>query len=238
MDNQTSSVPKHIGIIMDGNGRWATMRQQSRSYGHHQGAAIIYDIVKACKNRGVKYLTLYAFSYENNKRPKDEVETLLHIFVDSITKYFEGMQENKVRFNFIGDLEHFDPSVRESFEWCKEETKNNDAIELTISINYSSRDEIRRAVQNIATEVKNNKIQVEDIDENMISGHLDTALLPDPDLIIRTGGEYRLSNFLLWQASYAELYFTDVLWPDFTEQHLAEAIESYSHRQRRFGQVK
>ncbi len=230
-------VPKHIGIIMDGNGRWAKKREESRSYGHEHGTDAVNEIINGCLIQGVKYLTLYTFSTENKKRPEDEVVALMQLVITTINKNIQNLQDKKVRVRVIGDLEALDPLVVDCFKWCMDETKDNDAMELIIAMNYSSRDEIRRAVTAISKDVKDGTIQLNDINEELISGYLDTKDYPDPDLIIRTGGEYRLSNFLMWQASYSELVFTDILWPDFTREDLYEAINEYKRRDRRFGML-
>lgn len=230
-------TPTHVGIIMDGNGRWATKRHESRSYGHEHGADVVHDIIDASLTRGVKYLTLYTFSTENKNRPKDEVDSLFHLVVTTINKNMPDLMEKRVRVRVIGDLNAIDQFVVDCFNWCMEETKDNDAMELIIAMNYSSRDEISRMVRTVAQEVKDGKADVSDIDEKFISNHLDTRDFPDPDLIIRTGGEFRLSNFMMWQASYSELYFTDILWPDFTPAELNAAIDEYMNRDRRFGKV-
>ena len=237
MINSEKTVPVHIGIIMDGNGRWATKRHESRSFGHEHGTDAVNDIINGCLKLGVKYLTLYTFSTENVKRPKDEVNDLMHLVITTINKNMQNLQDKKVRVKVIGDLNKLDSMVVDCFNWCIEETSHNNTMDLIIAMNYSSRDEITRAVRKISQEVKEGVMDCNNISEETISQHLDTKDIPDPDLIIRTGGEYRLSNFLMWQASYSELVFTDILWPDFTENDLYKAVDNYMHRDRRFGMV-
>ncbi|MDL2227933.1 isoprenyl transferase [Bacteroidales bacterium OttesenSCG-928-K03] len=231
------SLPKHIAIIMDGNGRWATMRGESRSYGHFKGTEAVDEAIQGCLSKNIPFLTLYAFSTENNKRPEDEVNNLMKLAVDAVNDNIDRLNENKVKVNVIGNLETMVPEVVEKYKWCMKETENNDKLTLTLAFNYSSRDEITRATKKITQDVINNKITSDDINEELISKYLDTNNLPDPDMIIRTGGEKRLSNFLLWQASYAELYVTDTLWPDFKKENLLVAIDDFMNRERRFGLV-
>ena len=222
---------------MDGNGRWASMRGEERSYGHIKGANSIDEILQACLFKGVPFLTLYAFSTENNKRPEQEVNALMDLSIEMVNTNIEKLMNNNVRIKVIGDFGRMKPEVVAKYQWCMEKTKNNNKLTLILAFNYSSRNEIVRATKNILLEYKNNIITENDIDERFISQHLDTKDFPDPDMIIRTGGELRLSNFLLWQASYSELYFTDVLWPDFKKENLFEAIDEYMNRDRRFGLV-
>ena len=231
------SLPKHIGIIMDGNGRWATARGKERSYGHYKGADAVNEVIQGCLSKGISYLTLYAFSKENNKRPSEEVKNLMTLAVDTVNENIDKLNENKVRVRIIGDLDGMPSEVAEKYKWCMEETKNNDKLTLILAFNYSSRDEITRVSKKIAQNIIENKISVDDISESLISNYLDTKDFPDPDMIIRTGGEMRLSNFLLWQASYAELFVTEILWPDFKKEDLLLAIDDYMNRERRFGLV-
>jgi undecaprenyl diphosphate synthase len=231
------SLPKHIGIIMDGNGRWATMRGQDRSYGHLKGTDSVDEVLQACLSKNIQYLTLYAFSKENNKRPVDEVNNLMELAIDAVNDNIERLQKNKIRLRIIGDLDNMNAKVADKYRWCMEETKSNDNLTLILAFNYSSRDEIARATKNIAQDIVNNKITINNINEELISNYLDTKDFPDPDMIIRTGGEMRLSNFLLWQASYSELYVTDILWPNFKKEDLFCAIDEFMNRERRFGLV-
>ncbi|MGI6717809.1 MAG: isoprenyl transferase [Bacteroidales bacterium] len=229
------NLPKHIGIIMDGNGRWATKRGEDRLYGHTNGQVAVEEVIKGSLKLGIKYLTLYAFSKENNKRSKKEVDGLMDLFVSAINENLDELIENEIRVFTIGEIELLPKKVVEKIELCKEKTKNFDKLNVALALNYSSRDELVRTFKRINQDIDNNKITINDIDEQLISSYLDTHFFPDPDLIIRTGGEVRLSNFLLWQSSYAELYFTDILWPDFKESHLIDAVEEYAKRDRRFG---
>lgn len=229
--------PKHIAIIMDGNGRWAQKQGEMRLFGHNSGVEAVRDVLKGCVEAGVKYLTLYAFSTENWNRPKDEVDGLMNLLVETIANEVGELNENGVRLNSIGDEVGLPDACRVELAKAKEATKNNRKVDLILAINYSARWELMNAVKEIANQVKSNEYGSDDITEEMIASHLSTKDYPDPELIIRTSGEYRLSNFLLWQAAYSELYFTDVLWPDFNREHLYQAIISYQSRERRFGMV-
>lgn len=228
---------EHIGIIMDGNGRWAKKLGKERNFGHKCGVNSVEEAINGCLDLGVKYLTLYTFSTENNNRPQSEVSALMDLSISSINEKINLFIEKKVKFSVIGDMSKLDPAVVDCFHWIMEETKDNDAMTLIIAMNYSSRDEIVRAVKVMASEVILGTLNVDDINEKMVSNYLDTKNLPDPDLIIRTGGEFRLSNFLLWQASYSELIFLDILWPDFKKADLFAAVEEYNKRDRRFGKL-
>lgn len=230
-------IPKHIAIIMDGNGRWAKQKKMPRNMGHKAGVEKVKTITKACSDLGVKYLTLYAFSTENWSRSEDEVKGLMDLLVYFLNRELEEMHQNNVRICTIGDLSRLPEKPRQTVENAIEKTKTNDGIYLTIALNYGSRDEITRAVKAIAEDVATGSLRVEDISMSTIDMHLDTAGMPDPDLMIRTSGEIRLSNYLLWQLAYTEFYFTDVFWPDFDESALITAIEVYSHRKRRFGKA-
>jgi len=234
---QIDKLPKHIAIIMDGNGRWAKKQGMMRVFGHENGTKSVNSTVETCAKIGVENLTLYAFSTENWNRPKAEVDTLMNLLVSSLHKEFEKLNKNNIRLNAIGDLESLPKKVQKELSEAIEKTKNNTRMTLTIALSYGSRDEIINVVKNISKKVKNNIISIENIDETIINQHLYTHNLPDVDLLIRTSGEHRISNFLLWQIAYAELYFTDVLWPDFNEQNLYEAIISYQNRERRFGKT-
>lgn len=229
-------IPAHIAIIMDGNGRWATERGKERSYGHQAGVESVRRITTACKNMGVKFLTLYTFSTENWNRPATEVAALMGLVLTSLED--EIFMKNNVRFRVIGDIERLPQEVQQKLHETMEHTAKNDAMTMTIALSYSSRWEITKAVRDIATEVKNGKLSVDAIDEDLLSRHMNASFMPDPDLLIRTGGEYRISNYLLWQIAYSELYFCDTYWPDFNEESLKEAIASYQNRQRRFGKTE
>ncbi|MBO7290644.1 MAG: isoprenyl transferase [Bacteroidaceae bacterium] len=228
-----NNIPRHVAIIMDGNGRWAQMRGLDRSMGHKAGAEAVHTLVENCVNLGIRYLTLYTFSTENWKRPAAEVAALMSLLMESIEE--QTFMKNNVAFKVIGDMEKLPAEVRERLEGCIARTSKNDSMSLVLALSYSSRWEVTDAVRSLASKVKAGEIMPEDIDENTISASLTTNFMPDPDLLIRTGREVRLSNFLLWQAAYSELYFTDVLWPEFNEQELCKAVYEYQHRQRRYG---
>jgi len=234
---QPDNLPKHLAIIMDGNGRWAKKQGLLRAIGHESGTKSVKTIVQTCAKLGIENLTLYAFSTENWNRPKLEVEILMKILVNSLKKELETMQKNNIKLNSIGSLENLPKSVQKELLDVIEKTKNNTRMTLTLALSYGSREEILNTVKKISNKVKNNIISVDAIDESIFNSHLYTHNLPDVDLVIRTSGEHRISNFLLWQIAYAEFYFTDVLWPDFSEQHLYEAIISYQKRERRFGKT-
>ncbi|AWA28913.1 isoprenyl transferase [Flavobacterium magnum] len=230
-------LPKHIAIIMDGNGRWAKKQGFMRAIGHENGTKSVKVIVETCARLGIENLTLYAFSTENWNRPKLEVQALMKILINSLKKEEKTLQQNDIRLNSIGNLDKLPTSAQRQLSEVIEKTKDNRRMTLTLALSYGSRDEIISAVRDISGKVKNNIISIDAIDESIINQHLYTQNLPDVDLLIRTSGEHRISNFLLWQIAYAELYFTDVLWPDFTEQDLYEAIVSYQKRERRFGKT-
>ena len=230
-------LPKHIAIIMDGNGRWAKQKGLLRALGHENGTKSVRITVEACAKLGIKNLTLYAFSTENWNRPKLEVDTLMKLLVNSLKAELKTLQENNIRLASIGNLEMLPKKIVKELNEVIEITKNNNQMTLTLALSYGSRAEIINAVKNISNKVKNNIISVDAIDESIINEHLYTQNLPDVDLLIRTSGEHRISNFLLWQIAYAEFYFTNVLWPDFKENDLYEAIISYQQRERRFGKT-
>lgn len=232
-----NKVPAHVAIIMDGNGRWAKRRNRERVYGHREGVNSVKAVVEAAGEIGVKYLTLYAFSSENWSRPKEEVDALMALLVQGIHDELDNIMEKNTRIRVIGDMSKLKPDVRQAVEESLEKTKNNTALNVVIALSYGSRDEIVYAVQKIAQEVKQGRLDVEDITVDTISSHLYTAGIPDPDFLIRTSGEIRISNFLLWQISYAELYFTPILWPDFKKEQFFEAIYNYQQRERRFGKI-
>ena len=230
-----NDVPQHIAIIMDGNGRWAQQRGQVRSAGHVAGVETTKEIIADCVRLGVKYLTIYAFSTENWGRPESEVSALMGLILTELKE--ELFVKNNVRMRWIGDRSRMPEQVRKHLEEMEEETKDFDTMVLTVAISYSARWELTDAVKRIAGEVKDGTLKPEDITEDVISQHLSTSYMPDPDLLIRTGGEVRISNYLLWQIAYTELYFTPVLWPDFRKEHLIEAIETYKTKQRRYGKI-
>lgn len=230
-------IPKHIAIIMDGNGRWAKARKLPRTMGHRAGMQTIKKVVKEASSLGVGYLTLYAFSTENWKRPKEEVGALMDLVVEFINKELDELHENQVRLNSIGDISKLPEKARKSIEAAKKKTRNNKGLTLNIALNYGGRDEIVNGVKNIAALVLEGKLKIDEIDEREISNHLYTKGMPDPDMIIRPSGELRLSNYLLWQSAYSEFWFSNINWPDFTEKDLKRAIADYQKRDRRFGGV-
>ncbi len=232
-----SRLPKHIAIIMDGNGRWAKQKGMLRAFGHENGTKAVRQTVETCAELGIKYLTLYAFSTENWNRPKIEIDTLMRLLVSSLKKEINTLSDNKIKLSAIGNLEALPKKVHRELLEVIELTKNNERMTLTLALSYGSREELINAVKEISHKVKNNIISSENIDESLINKHLYTQNLPDVDLVIRTSGEQRISNFLLWQIAYAELYFTSVLWPDFTKENLYEAIVEYQKRERRFGKT-
>lgn len=227
--------PCHVAIIMDGNGRWATKRGMDRSAGHAEGVKTVRIITEAASKAGVKYLTLYAFSTENWNRPKLEVDMLMHLIVTAIERETEHLIRNNVRLSVIGDLSRVPDETRDRLNKCIDDTAASTGLNLILAISYSSRWEITDAVKRIADEARQGLINPEDINDSVICAHLATADIPDPDLLIRTGGDMRVSNFLLWQIAYSELVFTDIYWPDFGEQDFIDAIKVYNNRQRRFG---
>lgn len=233
----TSNLPKHLAIIMDGNGRWAKQKGFLRAFGHENGTKSVKKIIEASAKLGIENLTLYAFSTENWNRPKLEVETLMRVLINSLKKELVTLQKNNIKLNAIGNLEKLPQSAQKELLDVINKTKDNTHMTLTLALSYGSREELVSAVKNICSKVKNNIISIDTIDDSIINEHLYTQNLPDVDLLIRTSGEHRISNFLLWQIAYAELYFTDILWPDFKEQDLYEAIISYQKRERRFGKT-
>jgi undecaprenyl diphosphate synthase len=237
IDIDNERLPRHIAIIMDGNGRWAKRRNQPRVFGHRQGAKSVRKVVEAAARLGINNLTLYAFSTENWNRPKHEVKTLMKLLVNALKNELGLMMKNNIRLNAIGHTDMMPTNVQQELQEVLDETKENTGLVLTLALSYGARQEILRAVQEISHKVKNNIISVENVDDNIINKHLYTQNLPDVDLLIRTSGEVRISNFLLWQIAYAELYFTDELWPDFNETSLHKAIADYQKRERRFGKT-
>ena len=231
-------IPGHVAVILDGNGRWAKQRKMPRTYGHKVGSQVVEDMLNIVDDLGVKYFTVYAFSTENWKRSQEEVSTLMGILRWYLKDCVKKSMKNNVRCRVIGRKEELSPDIVQSIENLEEKTKNNTGLNFTIAINYGGRDEITRAVKKIAADVKAGKINPDDITEQTITDNLDTRELPDPDLLIRTSGEQRLSNYLPWQLAYTEVYFTDIYWPDFNKEELIKAFEKYNKRERRFGGVK
>ena len=231
------NLPKHLAIIMDGNGRWAKQKGLMRAFGHENGTKSVRITVETCAKLGIENLTLYAFSTENWNRPKLEVDTLMRLLISSLKKELETLQKNNIRLNCIGNITMLPDSAKKELLAVMEKTKNNTRMTLTLALSYGSREELLNAVKTICDKVKNNIISIDALYESIINQHLYTHNLPDVDLVIRTSGEHRISNFLLWQIAYAEFYFTDVLWPDFKEDDLYEAIISYQKRERRFGKT-
>ncbi len=232
-----SNIPQHIAIIMDGNGRWAKKKGLFRAVGHENGTKAVRETVESCTEIGVKYLTLYAFSTENWNRPKLEVDTLMKLLVNSLKKEIKTLQENNIRLHAIGNLQALPQKARTELLEVIEKTKTNDQMTLTLALSYGSREELIKTIEEISIKVKNGVISPHLINEAVINEHLYTKNLPDVDLLIRTSGEQRISNFLLWQIAYAELYFTEILWPDFKKTDLFEAILNYQKRERRFGKT-
>ena len=231
-------IPQHVAVILDGNGRWAKQRHMPRTYGHKVGSQVVEDMLSVVDDLGVKYFTVYAFSTENWKRSQGEVSTLMTILRSYLKGCVKKSMDNNVRCRVIGRREELSDDIIARIENLEEKTKNNTGLNFTIAINYGGRDEITRAVRKLATQVSEGKLQASDITEQLISANLDTWELPDPDLLIRTSGEQRLSNYLPWQLAYTEFYFTDVHWPDFNKEELIKAFEKYNKRERRFGGVK
>ena len=232
------NVPKHIAIILDGNGRWAKKKGMPRNYGHAQGSKNVERICEDAFKLGVKYLTVYAFSTENWKRPQDEVDALMNLLRNYMKTCLKTAEKNRMRVRVLGDNTALDEDIKSRIEELEEATKHNDGLNFQIALNYGSRDEMVRAMKRMCMDCKDGKVEPGEIDEALFESYLDTHDIPDPDLMIRTSGEQRLSNYLLWQLAYSEFYFTDVLWPDFTKEELIKAIEYYNGRDRRFGGVK
>lgn len=232
----STRIPKHIAIIMDGNGRWATEKGKDRSYGHQAGVDTVRRITSECTRLGVKYLTLYTFSTENWNRPQYEISALMGLVLSSLED--EIFMKNNVRFRVIGDLKRLPEVVQQKLKETEEHTKNNDAMTMVVALSYSARWEITQATKAIAEKVANRQLSNDAITEDVLTAHMATSFMPDPELLIRTGGEERISNYLLWQIAYSELYFCGTYWPDFTEEDLRCAIEDYQTRQRRFGKTE
>jgi undecaprenyl diphosphate synthase len=237
MQEKKLNVPNHVAIILDGNGRWAKKKKMPRNYGHTQGSKVVEKICEDAYKLGIKYLTFYAFSTENWKRPKEEVDALMKLLGTYLDTSINTSTKNNMRVRIIGDKTGISVDMKRKIDTLEETSKNNTGLNLQVAINYGGRDEIIRAIKGVAMDVKKNLIEIDSIDESIFENHMDTKGIPDPDLLIRTSGEMRLSNFLLWQLAYTEFYFTDVLWPDFNKQELIRAIEYYSGRTRKFGAI-
>ena len=237
-EEKDMNVPQHVAIILDGNGRWAKSKGMPRNYGHAQGSKNVERICEDAYKMGIKYLTVYAFSTENWSRPKGEVDALMTLLRNYMKTCLNTAKKNQMKVRVIGDKTGLDPDIQTRIRELEEASKDNDGLNFTIAINYGSRDEIARAVRHISEDVAAGKLDPASVTEETISNYLDTAGIPDPDLLIRTSGELRLSNFLMWQLAYTEFYFTNTPWPDFTKEELAEAIEKYNSRDRRYGGVK
>ncbi len=228
-------IPQHIAVIMDGNRRWARQKNMPTKMGHREGALRVTDLVKNCADLGVKYLTVYAFSTENWKRDKKEIDYLMNLLMEFVVKELNNLHKNDVKITIMGNIEDLPEKTRKEVEHSVELTKNNKTLHLNIALSYGSRNEIIRGIKNIIKEYENNKINIDEINEESFKKYLFTKDMPDPDLLIRTSGELRLSNFLLYQLAYTEFYFTDTLWPDFNKEELLKAIKSFQHRKRRYG---
>ncbi len=230
-----SSTPNHIAIVMDGNGRWAKYRGQPRVFGHRRGVETVREVIRCCSEYNVSYLTLFAFSSENWQRPEKEVHLLMELFISTLENEIQRMHQEGVKLRVIGDISKFRPRLQRAIVKAQELTAQNDALVLNIAANYGGRWDIVNATRGLVEKVKRGELEVDKIDEASLAGYLSTTDIPDPDLFIRTGGEYRISNFLLWQLAYTELYFTDVYWPDFDEQEFKRALDAFASRQRRYG---
>ena len=232
------NVPQHIAIILDGNGRWAKSKGMPRNYGHAQGSKNVEKICETAYKMGVKYLTVYAFSTENWNRPQSEVDTLMNLLRNYMKTCLKTAEKNRMRVRVLGDITRLDSDIQKRILELEEASKNNDGLNFQIAINYGSRDEMIRAMKKMMRDCEEGKMSVDDISEEKFETYLDTHGIPDPDLLIRTSGELRLSNYLLWQLAYTEFYFTDVLWPDFSKEELEKAIMQYNNRDRRYGKIK
>ena len=234
---RSENIPKHVAVIMDGNGRWAKDKGMNRIFGHKNAITAVRDTIEAAAEIGTEAITLYAFSTENWKRPKLEVNALMGLLINSLNKELSTLQKNEVRLNTIGDINTLPNNAQKTLKEVVSKTKNNKKIVLTLALSYGAREEIVNTIKNISKKVVNKELSIEEIDEKIINNHLYTFNLPDVDLMIRTSGEQRVSNFLLWQMAYAELYFTNILWPDFRKEHFYDAIIEYQNRERRFGKT-
>ncbi len=237
MEEYSMKIPQHIAIILDGNGRWAKKKGMPRNYGHAQGSKNVERICEDAYKLGVKYLTVYAFSTENWKRPQEEVDALMSLLRNYMKTCLKTAKKNRMRVRVLGDKTALDEDIRNRIAELEEATKENDGLHFQIALNYGSRDEMIRAIRRLCADCKDEKVMIDEINESLFETYLDTHDIPDPDLMIRTSGEQRLSNYLLWQLAYSEFYFTDVLWPDFTKEELVKAIEYFNGRDRRFGGV-
>lgn len=237
MEEKIKNIPEHVAIILDGNGRWAKKRGMPRNYGHAQGAKNVEVICRAAYNMGIRYLTVYAFSTENWNRPKEEVDALMKLLNQYMKNCRKTAKKNNMKVRVIGDKSGLSEEIRKDIEALEEATKEYDGLNFTIALNYGGRDELTRAIKKIAASVQRGELDPEDISEETVGASLDTAELPDPDLLIRTSYELRISNYLLWQLAYSEFYFTEVPWPDFDERELQKAVEAYQQRDRRFGKI-
>jgi undecaprenyl diphosphate synthase len=232
-----NNLPRHIAVIMDGNGRWAKKKGAMRIFGHRNAVQAVRDITEGCGEIGIKYLTMYAFSTENWGRPKDEIDGLMELLVNTLKQEISTLMENQVKLISIGETSNLPENCQKNLEWAKDKTKNNSGLTLILALSYSGRWEMVQAVKSMVDDIKSGKLNEHNIDEKAIEQRLQTAGVPDPELLIRTSGEMRISNFLLWQIAYTELYITPILWPDFRREHLYEAIWSYQQRERRFGKT-
>ena len=237
MSTSKNDMPKHLAIIMDGNGRWAELKGKNRIHGHPYGVKAVQEVVEEAVQLNIEYLTLYAFSTENWSRPQEEIGILMKLLVNTLRTELEKLLENRIKLNVIGNIQQLPEIVQSELEYVVEQTKNNKEMTLTLALSYGGREELANALKQLACKVKDNLISPENIDQSIINEHLYTQNLPDVDLLIRTSGEKRISNFLLWQIAYAELYFSKALWPDFTKKHLHKALISYQKRERRFGKT-
>ena len=232
-----TNIPKHIAIIMDGNGRWAKAQGEERTFGHKNGVESVREAIKGCREIGVKYLTLYAFSTENWNRPKEEVDFLMNLLVEAIVNETPELLKNNIRLETIGAIEELPSSSYHHLLKAKEDTKNGQDLTLILALNYGSKKEMVNAIKNIVHKVESKNLSIEDIDETCFSNHLDTAAFPDPEILIRTSNEMRISNFLLWQLAYTELFFLPIFWPEFKREHLFQCISDFQNRERRFGKI-
>ncbi len=230
-------LPRHVAVIMDGNGRWAKQRGSARVFGHKNGVKAVREVTEACAELGIEFLTLYAFSTENWNRPKNEVDALMSLLVSTIASETKTLMDNNVQLKSIGCKSSLPKSVQDKLSDCIEKTSGNTGLTLVLALSYSSRWEIIEAVKKVSEDVRNHKLDVSDINNEVFSNYLETSEMPDPELLIRTSGEYRISNFLLWQIAYSELYFSNILWPDFRREHLYEALLDFQKRERRFGKT-
>lgn len=237
MSEDSPPIPRHVAIIMDGNGRWAKARHLPRTAGHHQGVKVARNVVELCARQGVEVLTLFAFSSENWKRPQGEVSTLMELFISALRREAKDLVKNNVRLQVIGERSGFPEKLQDEMNTAEELTADSTGMRLLIAANYGGRWDLVQAVQQLGERIQNGELAVEDITEEMIGSNLSTAKLPEPDLFIRTGGEHRVSNFLLWQLAYTELFFTDKFWPEFNEDELQNAFQVYQQRERRFGMI-